>query len=87
MTLDGAMSQLKADKSNLEEVARLYGLDSLTAEEKKRLSESTNLRKTFWNCFPRVLISDLQLADTQGKMYFSILTVRTVQLSPLKIRI
>ncbi|EZP77325.1 alkaline phosphatase [Parageobacillus genomosp. 1] len=47
MTLDGAMSQLKPDKSNLKEVARLYGLDSLTAEEKKRLSESTDLRKTF----------------------------------------
>ncbi|MED4905886.1 alkaline phosphatase [Parageobacillus thermoglucosidasius] len=46
MTLEGAMSQLKADKSNLEEVARLYGLDSLTADEKKKLNESNNLRKT-----------------------------------------
>nr|WP_236567355.1 alkaline phosphatase [Geobacillus sp. TFV-3] len=46
MTLDGALSQLKRDKSNLEEVARLYGLDPLTAEEKKKLSESTDLRKT-----------------------------------------
>lgn len=46
MTLEGAMSRLKADKSNLEEVARLYGLNPLTAEEKKKLNESNDLRKT-----------------------------------------
>jgi alkaline phosphatase len=46
MTLEGAVSQLKEDQSNLEEVARLYGLDDLSAEEKQKLVESTNMKKT-----------------------------------------
>jgi len=46
MTLEGALSQLKPDKSNLEEVAQLYGLNPLTTEEKQKLSESADLRKT-----------------------------------------
>ncbi len=88
MTLDGAMSQLKPDKSNLEEVARLYGLDLLTAEEKQRLSESTDLRKTFTELLVRAsLISDLLQEDIRAKMYFSTLTVQTVRLAHLKIRI
>jgi alkaline phosphatase len=37
MTLEGATSKLKDDLSNLEEVAALYGLDNLTANEKEKL--------------------------------------------------
>jgi alkaline phosphatase len=37
MTLEGATSKLKSDLSNIEEVAALYGLDHLTAEEKAQL--------------------------------------------------
>ncbi|MER2029934.1 MAG: alkaline phosphatase [Solibacillus sp.] len=33
MTVEGALSNLKPDRSNLVEVAKLYGLDNLTAEE------------------------------------------------------
>lgn len=47
MTLEGALKQLKPDRSNLKEVAALYGLDNLSAEETKALNESTNLQKTF----------------------------------------
>ncbi|PLT33115.1 alkaline phosphatase [Bacillus sp. V5-8f] len=43
MTVEGALSQLKPDKSNLKEVAALYGLDDLTAEEERKLMESKNL--------------------------------------------
>lgn len=43
MTVEGALSQLKANKSNLKEVAALYGLDNLTAEEEKQLASSKNL--------------------------------------------
>jgi alkaline phosphatase len=37
MTLEGATSKLNNDLSNLEEVAALYGLDNLTADEKEKL--------------------------------------------------
>ncbi|KKI89186.1 alkaline phosphatase [Bacillus sp. SA1-12] len=37
MTLEGATNKLKDDLSNLEEVAALYGLDNLTADEKEKL--------------------------------------------------
>ena len=47
MTLEGALSQLKDDKSNLLEVAALYGIDNPTEDEKKALNESTKLNKTF----------------------------------------
>lgn len=36
-TLEGAISQLNDDLSNLEEVAGLYGLDNLNADEKEKL--------------------------------------------------
>jgi alkaline phosphatase len=41
MTLEGAMSQLKDDFSNIEEVAKLYGIDNLTEAE---LNELTALK-------------------------------------------
>ncbi|WP_027410022.1 alkaline phosphatase [Anoxybacteroides tepidamans] len=62
MTLDGALSQLKSDKSNLEEVARLYGLDALTPDEKKKLNESADLRKTL----PELLAARANLGFTTG---------------------
>lgn len=47
MTLEGALSQLKEDRSNLEEVAALYGLKDLTADERTALQNSKNLNQTF----------------------------------------
>ena len=35
MTLEGTINNLKSDLSNVEEVAKLYGLDNLTYDEKK----------------------------------------------------
>ncbi|MED4460961.1 alkaline phosphatase [Metabacillus fastidiosus] len=46
MTLEGALSQLKADKSNLLEVAALYGIDNPTDAEKEALVKSANLQQT-----------------------------------------
>lgn len=51
MTVDGALSHLKPDRSNLVEVAKLYGLDHLTAEETAALNatETKKLAGTFVN--------------------------------------
>lgn len=43
MTVEGALSKLKTDKSNLAEVAALYGLDDLTTEELEKLNSSKNI--------------------------------------------
>ena len=43
MTVEGALSQLKEDKSNLKNVSALYGLDNLTDEELKTLTASQNI--------------------------------------------
>ncbi len=43
MTLEGTINNLKSDLSNVEDVAKLYGLDHLTYGEKegyKRLKEN-----------------------------------------------
>ncbi|TDL32639.1 alkaline phosphatase [Jeotgalibacillus sp. S-D1] len=47
LTLEGAMKQLEEDRSNLEEVAALYGLADLSKKEKRALNKSENLQKTF----------------------------------------
>ena len=44
MTIEGALKQLKADRSNMKEVAELYGLDSLTATEIEALKTSKSLQ-------------------------------------------
>lgn len=51
MTVEGALSHLKADRSNLVEVAKLYGLDNLTAEETAALNatETKKLARTLVN--------------------------------------
>ncbi|MCM3721021.1 alkaline phosphatase [Solibacillus isronensis] len=51
MTVEGALSHLKPDRSNLVEVAKLYGLDHLTAEETAALNatETKKLAGTFVN--------------------------------------
>lgn len=51
MTVEGALSHLKADRSNLVEVAKLYGLDNLTAEETAALNatETKKLAGTLVN--------------------------------------
>ncbi len=46
MTLEGALSLLKEDKSNLVEVAEVYGLKNLTAEELQALETSGKLGTT-----------------------------------------
>ena len=46
MTVEGALSLLKKDKSNLVEVAESYGLKDLTADELKALQTSKNLSST-----------------------------------------
>lgn len=46
MTVEGALSLLKEDKSNLEEVAASYGLKNLTAEELQALQTSEDLGTT-----------------------------------------
>lgn len=46
MTLEGALSQLKEDQSNLVEVAELYGLTNITNEELTALQNSDDLGKT-----------------------------------------
>lgn len=43
MTVEGALSKLKPDHSNLKEVAALYGLDNLTSEETAKLTASKNI--------------------------------------------
>ena len=43
MTIEGALSQLKTDKSNLVEVAALYGLDNLTEDELATLKSAKDL--------------------------------------------
>lgn len=43
MTVEGALSQLKEDRSNLKEVAALYGLDQLTKTELTKLKLSKDL--------------------------------------------
>ncbi len=43
MTVEGALSKLKPDHSNLKEVTALYGLDNLTSEETAKLTSSKNV--------------------------------------------
>ncbi|KOS71686.1 alkaline phosphatase [Lysinibacillus contaminans] len=43
MTIEGALSKLKTDKSNLVEVATLYGLDNLTEDELGTLKSAEDL--------------------------------------------
>lgn len=43
MTLEGALKQLKADRSNMKEVAALYGLDNLTETEIEAFKASKTL--------------------------------------------
>lgn len=46
MTVEGALSYLKKDKSNLDEVAALYGLKNLSNEERKALVDANNISAT-----------------------------------------
>ncbi|WP_186278832.1 alkaline phosphatase [Lysinibacillus sp. BW-2-10] len=46
MTVEGALSLLKKDKSNLVEVAESYGLTNITDQELEALKKSENLGKT-----------------------------------------
>ena len=44
MTVEGALNQLNDDRSNMKEVAELYGLDNLTEEEIEALKTSKKLQ-------------------------------------------
>ncbi|WKA56593.1 alkaline phosphatase [Planococcus shixiaomingii] len=44
MTVEGALKQLKSDRSNMEQVAGLYGLDDLTSKELDVLKASKTLQ-------------------------------------------
>ncbi len=46
LTVEGALSLLKEDRSNLEEVAGYYGLNNLTTEERQALTSSKNIGGT-----------------------------------------
>ena len=46
MTLEGALKQLNDDKSNVLEVAELYGIDNPSQEETKAIQETKDLGKT-----------------------------------------
>ena len=39
MTLEGTINKLKSDLSNVEDVAKLYGLDNLTHDEKLKAAK------------------------------------------------
>ncbi|WP_246289120.1 alkaline phosphatase [Bacillus haikouensis] len=45
MTLEGALNQLKPDRSNIKQVAELYGLDNLSDEQAASLKNSSTLSK------------------------------------------
>ncbi|SDG77509.1 alkaline phosphatase [Planococcus glaciei] len=44
MTVEGALKQLKSDRSNMKEVAALYGLDNLSSDELNKLKASKTLQ-------------------------------------------
>jgi alkaline phosphatase len=49
VTIEGALKQLKADRSNMKEVAELYGLDNLSGAELEALKQSKSLSKDMVN--------------------------------------
>lgn len=62
MTAEGALSQLKEDRSNLEEVAALYGLTNLSTDERAALQSSENLAQTM----PQLLSKRANIGFTTG---------------------
>ena len=68
MTVEGALKQLNDDRSNMKEVAELYGLDNLTEEEIEALKTSKSYRQICHTCFQSVQTLDSLQADIQVKM-------------------
>lgn len=64
MTVEGALSQLKSDRSNLVEVAKLYGLDNLTAEETTTLNATATNKLS--STFVKLLSKRAGLGFTTG---------------------
>ncbi|MEK5233152.1 alkaline phosphatase [Lysinibacillus sp. FSL K6-0232] len=62
MTVEGALSQLKEDRSNLVEVAALYGLDALTEDELATLQSAENLG----NAMVKMLANRANIGFTTG---------------------
>ena len=62
MTIEGALSQLKEDRSNLVEVATLYGLDALTEDELATLQSAENLG----NAMVKMLANRANIGFTTG---------------------
>ncbi|MCY8087868.1 alkaline phosphatase [Bacillus sonorensis] len=65
MTLEGATGKLKDDLSNIEEVARLYGLDNLTAPEKEQLKGAKD-KKAVGSVLVKLLGNRANLGFTTG---------------------
>ena len=65
MTLEGATGKLKDDLSNIEEVARLYGLDNLTAPEKEQLKGAKD-KKDVGSVLVKLLANRANLGFTTG---------------------
>ena len=70
MTVEGALSQLKEDKSNIVEVAALYGLDDLSPDELTTLQLAKDPGEEMVKCLPTVLILALQPVDILATMCF-----------------
>ncbi len=78
MTVEGATGKLKDDLSNIEEAAKLYGLDDLTPAEKEQLKSVKNKKKRLHyspSCSATEPTSDSQQAVIQVKMSSCIRTV------------
>ena len=64
MTVEGALSQLKSNRSNLLEVAKLYGLDDLTKEETATLKATATNKLS--STFVKLLSKRADLGYTTG---------------------
>ncbi|PFN04605.1 MULTISPECIES: alkaline phosphatase [Bacillus cereus group] len=65
MTLEGAISKLKDDVSNVKEVAALYGLDDLTDDEKEKL-QTAKKKKDVGSILVKLLANRANIGFTTG---------------------
>ncbi|MEC1476573.1 alkaline phosphatase [Bacillus haynesii] len=65
MTVEGATGKLKDDLSNIEEAAKLYGLDDLTPAEKEQLKSVKN-KKEAASLFTKLLSNRANIGFTTG---------------------
>nr|WP_205184894.1 alkaline phosphatase [Metabacillus iocasae] len=65
MTVEGALSKLNSDLSNKEEVAKLYGLDNLSSEEKAKLDAAKD-SKAIGTALVQMLANRANIGFTTG---------------------